>query len=59
MKKIDRLMYKVNEGLDVNDDNFLNYGVGNLKDVTPNALVGANILVGLFRKNDIFKTSNK
>ena len=53
MKKIDRLMYKVNEGLDVNDDNFLNYGVGNLKDVTPNALVGANILVGLFRKNDI------
>jgi len=54
-KKIDRLMYKVNEGLDVNSDNYDNYGIGNLKDVTPNFVVVANILMGLFRENNITK----
>ena len=55
MKKIDRIMYKVNDGLDVKEDNYVNYGVGNLKDITPNALVSANILMGLLRANGISK----
>lgn len=55
MKKIDRVMYKVNDGLDVENDTYFNYGVGNLKDVTPNAIVAANILVALFKDNGIFK----
>lgn len=54
-KKIDRLMYKINEGLDVNEDNSINYGEGNLKDVTPNMVVGANILMGLFKNIGISK----
>jgi len=48
-KKVDRLLYKVNEGLDVKNDTYDNYGFGNLKDITPNSLVVANILMGLFR----------
>ena len=55
MKKFDRLMYKVNDGLDVKEDTYDNYGVGNLKDITPNSLVVANILMGLFRNNGIYK----
>lgn len=55
VKKIDRILYKVNEGIDVGGDNYDNYGVGNLKDITPNSLVSANILMGLFRKNGISK----
>jgi len=52
-KKFDRLMYKVNDGLDVKVDNDINYGIGNLKDITPNAVVSANILMGLFKLNNI------
>lgn len=55
VKKIDRTMYKVNECLDVDVDTYSKYGVGNLKDVTPNAVVIANILIGLFKDNGIFK----
>ena len=54
-KKIDRLMYKVDEGLDVKNDNYDNYGIGNLKDVTPNFVVVANIVMGIFRNNNINK----
>lgn len=53
-KRIDRLMYKVNEGLDVKEDTYENYGMGNLKDITPNFLVVSNILMGLFRNNEIY-----
>lgn len=49
-KKINRLMYKVDHGLDVHDETFDNYDVGNIKDVTPSFLVAANIALGLFRK---------
>lgn len=54
-KKIDRLLYKVNEGLDVKSDTSENYGIGNLKDVTPNFVVVANIMMGLFKNNNINK----
>jgi len=49
-KKINRLMYKVDQGLDIYEETFDNYGVGNLKDVTPSFLVASNIALGLFRK---------
>ena len=52
-KKIDRLMYKVDEGLDVKNDIYENYGIGNLKDVTPSFIVVANMMMGLFRDNNI------
>lgn len=54
-KKLDRLMYKVNEGVNVKEDTYDNYGLGNLKDITPNALVGADILMGLLKQNGISK----
>lgn len=52
-KKIERNLYKVNDGLDVKEDTYDNYGVGNLKDVTPSFLVGINIFVGLLKNCDI------
>ena len=52
-KKIMRKMYKVNEGIDLNEDNFANYGVGNLKDITPSFVVAANIFCGLLKDNGI------
>lgn len=54
-KKIDRKMYKVNEGLDVNEDTYDNYGIGNLKDVTSNFVVAANVLIGLLKSHNIQK----
>ena len=55
IKKIERKMYKVNDGLDVNGDTYDNYGVGNLKDITPSFLIAANIFSGLLRNFDINK----
>lgn len=52
-KKIMRKMYKVNEGIDLDEDNYANYGVGNLKDITPSFLVAANIMCGLFKSSGI------
>ena len=54
-KRIERKMYKVNEGLDVHEDTYDNYGLGNLKDVTPSFLVVANIASGLFKSYGIRK----
>ena len=54
-KKIDRLMYKVNNGLNVKEDNYENYGIGNLKDITPNSLVVLNIFTGLLKNIGINK----
>ena len=48
-------MYKVNEGFDVSEDNYATYEEGNLKDITPNAVVGVNILMGLLRNHGVFK----
>lgn len=54
-KKIERKLYSVNEGFDVHEDNFENYDVGNLKDITPSFLVAANIMMGLFQKCNLSK----
>ena len=54
-KKINRLLYKVNEGFDTKEDTYENYGVGNLKDITPNFLIVSNILMGILKNNDIRK----
>lgn len=54
-KKINRILYKVNEGFDSKSDNDFNYGVGNLKDVTPSFLVTLNIVLGMLRQNGYFK----
>lgn len=54
-KKIDRKLYKVNEGVDVNDDTVERYGVGNLKDITSSFLVVANIVMGVLNNNGIDK----
>ena len=54
-KKIDRLLYKVNDGLDVKNDNFDNFGIGNLKDITPSFLVSANMLMGMIKDFGINK----
>lgn len=56
-KKIERKMYKVNEGLDVKEDIYDNYGFANLKDVTPSFLVVANILMGLIKNQGIQKVN--
>lgn len=54
-KKIDRKLYKVNDGLDVVNDTYDNFGVGNLKDITPSFLVVANIFSGLLKVNNYNK----
>jgi len=48
-KKISRLLRHVDSGLDVKNETFGNYDEGNLKDITPSFLVGANIGLGLFK----------
>lgn len=48
-KKFERIFYMVNSGFDVFNDNFINYGIGNMKDVTPSFLIAANMVVGIIR----------
>ena len=55
VKKIERKLYRVNEGLNVKEDNFENYDIGNLKDITPSFLVASNIVMGLLQQNGISK----
>lgn len=54
-RKVDRKLYKVNEGIDIKSDTFDNYGVGNLKDITPSFLVVANIFSGLLKVSNYNK----
>ena len=54
-RKIDRKLYKVNDGIDIKNDIYDNYGVGNLKDITPSFLVVANIFSGLLKINNYNK----
>ena len=49
-KKIKRLLYGIDEGLDVKNETRENYDFGNLKDVTPSFVLTANILVGILNK---------
>lgn len=48
-KKMNRLLYKVNDGLDVLTDTFENYDIGNLKDVSSSFVLASNIALGIFR----------
>jgi len=50
-KKINRFLYKVNGGLDVKEDTFENYDLGNLKDVSSSFVLTANIIMGII--NDL------
>ena len=54
-KKIKRNLYKIDDGLDDKEDNFENYGIGNLKDVTPSFLLAVNILIGILNEKGIDK----
>lgn len=54
-KNIKRKLYAINEGLDVKNDIFENYDIGNLKDVTPSFLLVVNIAVGIFVNKNIDK----
>lgn len=49
-KKINRALYKVGEGFDNNLDNYDIYDLGNLKDITPNFVVSANVLLSFFNQ---------
>lgn len=49
-KKMNRLLYKVNDGLDVLNDTFENYDLGNLKDVSSSFVLASNVALGFFRK---------
>jgi len=54
-KKISRKLYSVDEGFDVHEDNYDNYDIGNLKDITPSFLLMANVLMGLLHEHGISK----
>lgn len=52
-KKVKRSLYKLDSGLDVKNETFENYDVGNLKDITPSFLLAINILVGILKEKGI------
>ncbi len=54
-KMIERKLYRVHAGLDVNEDTYENYGMGNLKDITPSFLVAANVVMGILHNSGISK----
>lgn len=54
-KKLERKMYQVNAGLNVNEESSNYYDVANLKDITPSFLIAANVMVGLLKQLNINK----
>lgn len=52
-KKINRIMYLVDKGLDVKNETFENYDIGNIKDVTSSFVLTANIFCGLLNNESI------
>ena len=52
-KKVNRVLYKANEGFDPLNDNYDIYGVGNLKDVSTSFLMSANICLSILERNGI------
>lgn len=52
-KKIKRLLYGIDQGLDVLNETKENYDFGNLKDVTPSFIVATNILMSILNKMEI------
>lgn len=49
-KQMNRFLYKVNDGLDVLNDTFENYDIGNLKDVSSSFVLASNIVLGALKK---------
>lgn len=47
-KRINRLLYKINSGIDLEKDNFSVFALGNLKDITPSFVVAINFLITYF-----------
>ena len=57
VKYVDRRLRKIDQGLDVKNDTYENFGDGNLKDITPSFLIAA--LVGsMVSKNNSFELVN-
>lgn len=54
-KKINRLLYSIDNGLDVKNETFENYDIGNLKDVSSSFVLAANIFSGLIKNSSINK----
>lgn len=55
-KKLNRVMYKVNEGLDIANESTDNINnPENLVGITPSSLISATLAVSLFKKNGINK----
>ncbi len=52
-KRLKRTLYSLDYPLDVKNETFLNYDVGNLKDVTPSFLLALNILMGVLKQENI------
>jgi len=52
-KKVNRILYKSNDGFDSSTDNYDIYGSGNLKDVSSSFLMSANICLSILEKNGI------
>ena len=53
VKFVNRQLHKVDQGLDVKDNTYENYGEGNLKDITPSFLISALIGCMLSKNKDI------
>lgn len=49
-KKINRRLYRVNDGFDATIDNEELFGVGNLKDVTPSFVVATDIFLSILKR---------
>ncbi len=54
-KKIKRNLYKLDTNFDVKNDNFENYDIGNLKDISHSFLLAVNILTGILKEKGITK----
>lgn len=54
-KKVNRKLYKVNEGFDKSIDNDELYGSGNLSDITTSFVVAADIALSFFQKLGYYK----
>ena len=53
IKNGDNPVYKVNDGFDTKKDTYEEYGIGNLKDITPSFLYTANILLSMLKEYGI------
>lgn len=52
-KIINRLLYKVNQGIDLEEEE--KYDIGNIKDVTPSFIYALNIFISILKKEGIKK----